>query len=126
AIGRRGSTGSGEAGTQATAGRPAASTRHRNRFMIYVESGRQARREPARAMGLLVLDVEGYGAEGQYLVRAEQARATARVVLVEELEPGELRGRRAHHGPVRVPLEARGSPTVHVQDDLDARVLQHV
>src|SRR5437867_3498113 len=71
---------------------------------------------------LLVLDVDRFRLQLQHLHRREQFVAFLRVVTEEQLESRELYRLTSDVRSVRVELQPRRAPTIHVDHDLYARV----
>src|SRR5437762_1068413 len=70
----------------------------------------------------LILNVQRCWRQSQYLSRREKWLALFRVIVVEQLEPGELQRFGLDVVPVRIELEPRISPAIHVEHKLHTRV----
>ena len=83
----------------------------------------RSRREGSRRGGAAITGTEctAAGGQAQHLGGREQRIALLRVVVEEELEPGELHGLRLHVVVIRIELEPGRSPAVHVHHDLHVR-----
>src|SRR2546423_15399138 len=73
-------------------------------------------------MSLLILYVEWLGIEHQDFGRCEQGIALLGVVVIKQLESGELHRLGFDVSAVRVVFHPRVSPTAHVYHDLNARI----
>src|SRR6476469_8211636 len=122
--------------------RPAAASPERNSRLVVISASvrgwvgaQKKERPPRRATALrydralrparcrlLILDVERLGIEHQNFGRRQHRIALLGVVVVKELESGELHRLRFDVGAIRIVLEPRLAPAVHVDDDLDLRI----
>src|SRR5258705_12207439 len=96
---------------------------HGSTDMMYAwrtASSRADRRErdPVVAMPLLVLDVQRPRLESEHFGRGQQRISLLRVVVEEQLEPGELHGLRLHVVVIRIELEPGRAPPLPVHHDL--------
>src|SRR3982751_691818 len=75
-----------------------------------------------RDSALLVLDVERLRKEHQNFGRSENGITLSGVVVIKQLESRELHRLRLHVGSIRIVLQPRLTPAVHVDHDLDSRI----
>src|SRR5262245_44692447 len=76
----------------------------------------------ARDAELLILDVDRPRAQRENFHGRQKLVALFRIVVEEKLEPSELHRLCRLAGGIRVELEPRRAPAVHVDDDLHARI----
>src|SRR5437773_2687302 len=86
------------------------------------DAGETSRRRPGRRPSLLILYVERARGQPQNFAWSQKRLTFLRVVVVEELEPREFDRLLLDVRTVRIELEPRRTPSVHVHHDLNAGI----